>query len=199
MSTGSGTSSRLLKLFSPRISRLARVHRDDAVAVPLQVVADEVARAQLVLRQPDDRDRLRVVEHALDRQRILIARQIEVMRSCRPARRRRGHACEALFQVPDQIVDRFGADREPDGSGTDPCRLQLVVIQLTMRRAGGMDDQALRIADVRQVRPQRDAADEVLPRRASAAAVEGEHRAGAARQVLVDERPVAARRAGPDR
>ena len=47
--------------------------------------------------------------------------------------------------------------------GTDAGRPQLVVAQLTMRRAGRMDDQALRIADVREVRPQRHAADEVLP------------------------------------
>ena len=39
---------------------LARVDGDDAVAVPLEVEADEVAGAQLVLRQPDDRDGLRV-------------------------------------------------------------------------------------------------------------------------------------------
>ena len=55
MSTGSGTSTQALEALLAEDLRLARVHRNDAVAVPLQVVADEVARAQLVLRQPDDR------------------------------------------------------------------------------------------------------------------------------------------------
>src|SRR5262245_36804693 len=62
-----------------------------------------------------------------------------------------------------------------------------------MRRARRMNDQTLRVADVREVRPERDAADEVLPCRPAAAAVEGEDGAGAARQVLVHERSVAAR------
>ena len=134
--------------------------------------------------------------HALDRQRILIAAQVE--------RRRHREAtsvvadardpCEALLEIPDQIVHGFDADRQPDGSGTHAGRAQLLVVELTMRRAGRMDDQALGIADVGEVRPQGDAANEVLSRRAAAAAVEGEHRARAARQVFVDERPVAARR-----
>ena len=78
---------------------------------------------------------------------------------------RRRHAREALLEIPDQIVDRLGADREPDRARADARRPQLVVAQLAVRRAGGMDDQALRVADVRQVRPERDAADEVLARR----------------------------------
>src|SRR5688572_25190239 len=54
----------------------ARVHGNDFVAMPLEVVAHEVTRAKFVRRQPDDGNRLRVVEHALDDQRILISRQI---------------------------------------------------------------------------------------------------------------------------
>ena len=109
---------------------------------------------------------------------------------------RRGGPGEALFEIPDQVVDRFGADRQPDGSRPDARRPELIIVELPMRRARRMDDQALRVADVGEVRPQRDAADEVLPAGAAAAAVEREHRAGAARQILVDQRPVAARRQG---
>src|SRR6185436_4865180 len=93
-------------------------------------------------------------------------------------RRRRGSAGEALFEIPDQIIDRFGTDREPDGSGADTGGLQLLVVQLTMRRAGRMNDEALRIADVREVRPQAHTTDEVLSRGAATAAVEGKHRTG---------------------
>jgi hypothetical protein len=56
---------------------LARVDRNDAIPVALEIEPDEVARAQMVPRQPDDGDGLRAVDHALDRQRILIASQIE--------------------------------------------------------------------------------------------------------------------------
>jgi hypothetical protein len=63
-----------------------------------------------------------------------------------------------------------------------------------MRRAGRVNDEALRIADVGEVRPQRHAADEILSRGAAAAAIEGKHCTGAARQILVHQRTVAARR-----
>src|SRR5690606_32636024 len=60
---------------------LARIHRNHAIAVTAQIEADEVARAECVPGQADDRDRLRVQKDALDRQGILVAREIE----------RRGH------------------------------------------------------------------------------------------------------------
>src|SRR5262245_28521265 len=43
----------------------------------LEVVADEVACAQLVARQPDDGDRARAVDDALDRQRILVSLELD--------------------------------------------------------------------------------------------------------------------------
>src|ERR1700728_2040764 len=57
---------------------LARVHRDHPVAVPLEVVADEVACAQLIARQAHDRDRLRGVQHPLDRHHVLVAPEVEL-------------------------------------------------------------------------------------------------------------------------
>src|SRR5262249_43008776 len=50
---------------------LVRGDRDDAIAVPLQVVADEVARAQLARRETDDGHRARVVHDLLDRAAVL--------------------------------------------------------------------------------------------------------------------------------
>src|SRR4029077_12546167 len=65
--------------------RLAGIHRDHPVAVPPQVVAHEVAGPQLVGRQAHDRDRLGGVEHALDRQRVLIPRQVELAHAGAPS------------------------------------------------------------------------------------------------------------------
>src|SRR5436190_5331329 len=46
----------------------ARVHGNDVVPVPFEVVPDEVAGAQVIFRQPDNGHRLRVVKHALNGQ-----------------------------------------------------------------------------------------------------------------------------------
>src|SRR6185436_20488364 len=45
--------------------------------MPLEIEPDEVARAQMVLRETDNGDGLRVVQHALDGERILVPGQIE--------------------------------------------------------------------------------------------------------------------------
>ena len=47
-----------LEALLPEDFRLARVDRNDAVPVPPEVEPDEIAGAQLILRQPDDRDGL---------------------------------------------------------------------------------------------------------------------------------------------
>jgi hypothetical protein len=86
--------------------------------------------------------------------------------------RPRGHERETLLQIPDQVVDGLGTDRQPHRPRTDPGRQQLVVAQLAVRGAGRVDDQALRIPDIRQVGPERDAADEVLAAGPAAGAVE---------------------------
>src|SRR5688572_19886234 len=82
-----------------------------------------------------------------------------------------GYAREPLLEVPDQIANRLGSDRQTDRPRSDTGSSQLVVVELPMRRAGRVNDQALRVADVRQVRPQSDAADEVLAGGASSAAI----------------------------
>src|SRR5208283_4935078 len=56
---------------------LAGIHGDHAVAVALEVVANEVAGPQFVVRQAHDRDRLGGLEHALDRQRVLVLPEID--------------------------------------------------------------------------------------------------------------------------
>src|SRR6201991_1737636 len=44
--------------------------------MPLEVVADEVAGPQFVVRQAHDRDGLRGVHHPLDRRRVLVLREV---------------------------------------------------------------------------------------------------------------------------
>src|SRR6516225_4179959 len=102
-------------------------------------------------------------------------------------------ACEALLEVPDQIVDVLDADRESDRPWTDARRLEFLVVELAVRRARRMNDEALGITDIREVRPERYTANELLARLAAAANVEREHSARAARQVFVGERAIPAR------
>src|SRR5262245_66229908 len=113
--------------------------------------------------------------------------------SSRSFRRDAAGAREPLLEIPDQVVDVLDADGEPDRAGANAGRFELVFGELPVRRARGMNYEALRIADVGEMRPQRDRANEFLTRVASAADVEREHRARAARQILLDERPIPAR------
>src|SRR4051812_42454393 len=108
------------------------------------------------------------------------------------ARRRRSHSCKALLEIPDQIVHRLGADRQTDCARSDPRGPQLLVVQLPMRGAGRMNDQALRVSDISEMRPERHAANEILSGRTAALAIKREHRAGAERQVLINQRTIAA-------
>ena len=101
-------------------------------------------------------------------------------------------ARKALLQVPDQIIDVLDADRQSDGSRTDAGSSQLLLAQLPVRCARRMNDEALGVAHVREVRPERYTADEVLTGFTAASDIEGEHGACAARQVLVCELAVLA-------
>src|SRR5262245_28935284 len=85
---------------------------------------------------------------------------------------------EALLEIPNQVVGPLDPDREPYRPRPDSGGPQLVVVELTVGRARGMNDEALRITHVGEVGPQGHAADEVLPRSPAAAAVEREHGAG---------------------
>src|SRR5262249_3578124 len=100
---------------------------------------------------------------------------------------------EALLEIPDQIVDVLDSDREANRSRADARGLELLLVELAVRRARRVNDQALRVADVREMRPECHAADEVLARFAAALELEREDRARAARQILVDELTVPAR------
>ena len=125
-----------------------------AVAVPPEVVADEVAGPKLVVRQAHDRDRAGGNQHALDRQRRGTAPGRSRSRRLPADARRRGDERETLLQVPDQVLDRFGADRQSHRPRPDACRPAARRHPAGGASCGGVDDQALRVADVRQVRPE---------------------------------------------
>src|SRR6185312_16555639 len=76
---------------------------------------------------------------------------------------RRGQGGEPLLEIPDQIFDRLETDRQAHRSGGDTGRSEFVIAQLAVSRAGGVNDEALRIADVGQMGPQRHRTNEVLP------------------------------------
>ena len=116
------------------------------------------------------------VEHALDRQRILIAARGRRRRAgrARSYRRLRVAAAAAARAKPcSRSQIRSSTDSVPTDSrmvpGPTPAARSSSSFSCRCVVLAGMDDQALRVADVRQVRPQRHAADELLPRRAAAA------------------------------
>ncbi len=145
MSTGTGTSARLLEALLAEDLRLARVDRNDAVAVTL---AGRSRRSSWRAADCSTARRWRSSSRCGARAGSSADpdSRPDRMASSRGhlGRGRRGHAGEALLEIPDQVVDRLDADREPDGARADAGGPQLVLAQLTVRRAGRMDDEALR-------------------------------------------------------
>ena len=94
------------------------------------------------------------------------------------------NACgEAALEVPNQVVDVFEPDRQPNRIGADPGRAQFVIGQLLMSRRGRMDHETFGVADVREVTPQLERLDERTAGLASPAQTEREDCAGAERKI----------------
>ena len=70
---------------------------------------------------------------------------------------------QGLIQVGQDVVQRLDADREPDKVGRDAGRVLLLLAQLLVRRRGGMDGQAARVANVGQVAEQLQVLDKRAP------------------------------------
>src|SRR5438132_12902388 len=69
------------------------------------------------------------------------------------ARRRScGSLFERLIDVPENIVERFQPDRQPDHFGQYAGGTLLFVVELTVRRRRGMNHQRLGITDIGEVR-----------------------------------------------
>src|SRR5690242_8203316 len=82
------------------------------------------------------------------------------------------------------------ADRESDGAGADARGNQRRVVHAEMRGRRGMDHERFRVADVGQMREEREGFDEALSGFAAALELEGKDRAAAARIQPLSERVI---------
>src|SRR5581483_4150489 len=94
---------------------------------------------------------------------------------------------QSLLQIGDDVLCRLDANRQADHVRTRAGRHALLVGELAMCRRSGMDDQALGIADVGDMREEIDAVDQLHAGRIAALEAEGEDRAGALGQVFPGE------------
>src|SRR6185312_1004290 len=83
-------------------------------------------------------------------------------------------------EVLEEIVRMLEPDGKPDRPGRDAGGGERRVVHAEMGRRRGMDHERLRIADVREVREERERLDEAPARLAPARELEGEDRARAA-------------------
>ena len=93
-----------------------------------------------------------------------------------------------------QVGQGLEPDGQTDGPRADARGGELLVVQLTVGRARGMDDEALRVANVREMAPQVERGNEALPRLTPTLEIEHEDRPRALRQVPLHEIAIRARR-----
>src|SRR6202158_6568308 len=67
---------------------------------------------------------------------------------------------QRLIDVPEEIIERFQSDRQPNHFRRNTSGALLFFVQLTMRRRRRMNDQRLGIADIGQMREELDRLDE---------------------------------------
>src|ERR1700733_309000 len=94
---------------------------------------------------------------------------------------------QRLIQVADQIVGRLEADRQAYDVIAGPRCFALLVGKLPMRGRGRMQDQASRIADIRQMREQAHALDQPDTGLEPTFDAKSENGARAFRQILLRE------------
>src|SRR5665648_62145 len=116
---------------------------------------------------------------------------------CKPTGRglRRGEASmsdhgsfccpEAGVEVGQDVLDVLDPDREADQTGGHPGERLLLRRELAVRCRGGVDDQRAHVPDVRNVRVQLEGVDERLAGLCATLDLEGEHRTGPLRCVLL--------------
>ena len=92
-----------------------------------------------------------------------------------------------LIEIPDQVVQVLKSDREPHHILGDACGGMILVAQLLVCGGGGMDDEALGIADIREVREDLQGVDELPASFQAALDAEREDRALTLRKVLLSQ------------
>src|SRR5262249_36370514 len=78
---------------------------------------------------------------------------------------------QTALEIPDQIIERLDTDREPDRSTGNSCREKFIIVELPVRRAGGMNDERPPSTPMRNMTPQLQALDQRLAGSSSAADV----------------------------
>src|SRR6478735_11156850 len=84
--------------------------------------------------------------------------------------------CQRLVEVGQEIAERFETDRDPDVVRGRASQGLLFFGQLGVSGAGGVNDERLRVADIRQVREDLDRFNELLASFESAFDAESENR-----------------------
>ena len=92
---------------------------------------------------------------------------------------------QPIGQGGEDVVGVFEADREADQLGLEALFALFLVGDLRVRRGSRVDDEALRIADVREDREERHGVHQLARLRTAALHAEDDHAAGAVRQVLL--------------
>ena len=103
----------------------------------------------------------------------------------RGRRSRRERLRERLLEVVLNVAQMLDADRDPDELRRDAGARLLGGRELLMGGRGRVDDQGLRVADVREMTRELHRVDEPLPRLESPADAEGENAAEAVRQIAL--------------
>ena len=95
---------------------------------------------------------------------------------------------KALFQIGDDIVDMFRADRQADRIRFDPLIQQLFGRELGMGRGRGMDHERFHVGDIGEQGEDLQMIDEFVRFFLAALDLEGEDRSAAVREILFIER-----------
>ena len=99
---------------------------------------------------------------------------------------------QALLDIPQDVVERLKADREPDQIRRHTGGDLLVLVHLAVRGRCRMNHQRLGITNIGHVREKLHAVDELLASCRTTLDSKLEHGTGAVRQVLLRQRVVLA-------
>src|SRR6185437_217078 len=97
-------------------------------------------------------------------------------------------------EIPGDVVQILDADRHPHQIRADPCLDLILRTELLMGGGSRVNDQALGVADVGQVREEAEAIDKGPPGRETSLDPEGQDAPGSIRQVPLGQGMARARR-----
>src|ERR1700676_4794560 len=98
---------------------------------------------------------------------------------------------QRLIDVPEDIIERFQSDRQPNHFRRNTGGALLFLVELAMRRRRRMDDQRLGIADIGQMRQELDRLDESHAGRGASFNAKSKDASRTSREVALRQRLVA--------